>query len=96
MDMDIQHNEHEIRIVTLETEHRKFGLSLDTFGCPENHDRLLKNVLRLLGIGGMIWFFHAQSLWLVPMFLIAATFAGLTELRYFQNEPHELEFVAWR
>lgn len=89
-------NEHDHELVRIDGINRKFGIILDTFGCPENYDRLLKNGLRLAGMAGVYWYFQANSLLLLPMFILAIVAAGLTELRFFQNNPRAFEFTAWR
>lgn len=94
--MEIQHDKHTIQLIKLNHNGKEFGIALDTFGSPENYDRLLKNIIRILGITGSCLYFKAESLYLIPMVIISLVMAGMSDIRYFRNKRNYLEWTAWR
>ncbi len=74
----------------------EFQYSFDTFGNTEGYDRLICNVIRLIGIFGTWYLILKQPrIILLPLMLLFLIMAGFTQVDYFKNKRKKFGFIAW-
>ena len=87
----------DMTLVDKKIKRVRFRYVFDTWGSPKNYDKLITNIFRAISIlilmylvshdvRSWVWFIMMPVVWF---------FAGVTEIRFFQNKKEKIEISCW-
>ena len=67
----------------------------DTFRTPKGNDKLLTNVVRVMGIFGIVSLPYLNNWYYIPLYCFIVLCVGVTEIKFFQYKQKRATFKSW-